>query len=319
MTLVLLLCVVNRNSNNSKKLLIQYLNVVYIICISSLLFWIIGSNLKIIHPTGSIISSWTGKEGVTIVVPSYFGIYFETQRLFFLRVFKVVRNSAIFTEAPMCSFHFCMALLIDVFVNNRFSLLRRIILTLGVISTFATTGYIVIIIAFTCKYVFSKSKLSLFNAAKILIVPVFLIIGILIANYLITEKMTYGTSGSTRLDDFRAGYSAWMDSPFIGNGFNNDDSIIRYMNKSVRRQGNYGFSNSPMRILAYGGIYLLLPYIIGIIASIRNAYKRGYDGMVFFGLFLFMFTFTLIPFQYISFFIIFSFPQIYKENISNLD
>lgn len=301
------------NVESLLQILIYYENIIYLVCIISLIFWIFGSYLGVIHSTGNVISYWTGQAGVSRTVKSYYGIYFEPQKINFLQVLIIVRNCAFFTEAPMCSLHFCLAFMIQLFVDPKKNNLRFLILLAGILSTFSTLGYICVVIAITTKYLLSKPRMVLMKLLKTLIVPILLIGSILIIIFFVIDKISYGTSGSTRLDDFRAGFLAWLDSPLFGNGFGNTDSYIKYMNSSMRLSNNNGFSNSFMQILAYGGIYLALPYLINIVCTFHHLIKkRSRDLLLFFALFCCLFFFTLVPFQYLSIFLMLSFTKLSK-------
>ena len=68
-------------------------------------------------------------------------------------------------------------------------------------------------------------------------------------------------SGMTHLDDFRAGFLAWLDSPIIGNGFDYEPAVQGYL--SDYRLSNPGLSNSFAYILATGGLAYLLVHLFG--------------------------------------------------------
>ena len=101
------------NENMVLKVLFSYEKIILFICIVSLFFYLFGSILGYIRSTGFIYSSWTNSTEFK-KVPTYYNIYYETQYLEFV-FFRIPKNSAIFTEAPMCSLHFSIALLIELF------------------------------------------------------------------------------------------------------------------------------------------------------------------------------------------------------------
>ncbi len=127
---------------------------------------------------------------------------------------------------------------------------------------------------------------------------------IIVVEQLLETKMD-STSGSARMDDFVAGFKAWMDHPLMGNGFSNNSAILQYM--STYRIKNTGFSNSLMQILSYGGLYLLAPYVGAAVYGIYKIMrKRDWNELAFTVLFIVMFVFTVTSFQMLSIFTFFS-------------
>lgn len=295
------------------NLLYKYEKLVIAICMVSLFFWFFGTFLGIIGSTGSIQSNWTGQKGVTVAVKSYYGIYYETQKINFLNKFILTRNTAIFTEAPMCSFHFCLAFLIELFLKRNSDRKLLWILGVGVLTTIASSGYIVIMLALFANYIIRQPRDKAYRIIKLFIIPILIITVIVVVENLIYNKMQ-GTSGTTRIDDFIAGYKAWMDHPLLGNGYGNEDAYIQYMTKSARRSNNYGFSNSPMQILAYGGVYMIAPYIFSIIIGITNYIKRKQWKLLSFEmLFMILFIITIVPFQLLTIYIFIFFTEYILE------
>lgn len=265
----------------------KYASIVVVIASFSLFFWLLGSILGYIKPTGYLYTTWLGKDSLK-KVSSYYGIYFETQSVtFFGLTKKVIRNSAIFTEAPMASMVFSTAFAAEVLMQEKLSWKRCILLILAVLSTISTTGYIVVMITIGLKYVFTRARTKEAFLLKQLLLPLAIVMGVIILSFLISQKL--GTnSGSTRVDDFIAGYKAWKNAPLFGHGYGNDEIIKKYM--SSFRSANTGFSNSPMLVLAYGGIYLFFPYCISVLIGffwfVKSGCGIGWDFIWYFYLFL---------------------------------
>ncbi len=281
-------------SKNKKFSLLQKLDrIICLIAIVSLFFWVFGSILGIVHPTGTVITDWTGMEGVKRSVKTYYNLYFEPHSYSIFGV-KIVKNSGIFTEGPMASFVFVTALLYELYLAENKNIKTIALLCVAIVSTISTTGYLITIIAFMISYLQTKRR-GVFQTIKILILPIMLIVGIVAFSSVLETKLS-SVSGSIRMDDFSAGFKAWMDSPLWGNGIGNSNSFQQYM--SSFRSFNLGFSNSLMNILAFGGIMLFLPYLFAFAYIIkRSANNRNYHLLAFFILFFTMFLITLAPFQ----------------------
>ena len=288
--------------NSMVDTLKKYTDIVLLIAMISLFFWLFGSTLKMFDPTGYLYTSWTGNDFLHRA-PSYYGIYFETQWADFFGIVRgMIRNTAIFTEAPMCSFVFTTAFSAELLLNQEVNKRRCGILMAAIISTLSTTGYTAVILAVGLRFAFSKSRSVSATVFKMIALPVAAVVGSTILICLIEEKLGTG-SGVTRIDDFAAGFKAWLDAPIFGNGYGNMASIQRHM--SSFRRGNTGFSNSPMVILAYGGVYLFIPYLAMVSwYMIRLVRRRQWLRCSFYLVFLYSFIITIVPFQMLTFYLL---------------
>lgn len=273
-----------------------YVDIVTIIGIISLLFWILGSNLHLINPNKYILSTWSSFNNWAQLVPSYFNIYFEPQQ-----INGLIRNSAIFPEAPMASLHFTVALSIEWLLrrNDKFHIAKLVILIICIISTFSSTGYIAVILLLCYKILFSEN--AFISRIKPVIIVV-VIVGIIVIQNILSQKLVT-ESGSIRIDDYVAAYNAWKDNPIMGLGIASS-KIQNYM--SLWRGYNLGFSNTIMDILAHGGIYVSLIYVLALIYSIKESFKyKNWNMLMFiiiviYLLFTTLFTNTLLLFNVLA-------------------
>lgn len=287
--------------NSMEDTIRKYTNVVVGIAAASLFFWIFGSLLGFLRPTGYLYTSWTDGDFLH-KAPSYFGIYFETQGgNFFGFLVGMVRNTAIFTEAPMCSFVFTTALSAEILLNKEPEKLRCVILIAAVISTLSTSGYTAMVLILGLKYILTKPKSIFGKVYKSVTLPAVAILGVVVFILLVEDKLN-SLSGIIRIDDFAAGFKAWLDAPIFGNGYENISSIQQYM--SAFRRYNLGFSNSPMAVLAEGGIYLFMPYLTAVLHGITGLIqKRRWAQCSFYLVFLYSFIITVIPYQMLTFYL----------------
>ena len=273
----------------------KYVDIMYFIAIVSLFIWLFGSVLGVIHPTGIITTSWTGSTQ-TISVPTYFGIQFEPQSLSFGWI-KLARNSACFTEGPIAAFAFGVALLLEIFLKEQKSNLRTLVLILTTLSTLTVTGYLIVIVVLITQYISVRPKMSFLQAIKIIMIPVLFTLTALVVYNLFIDKLDT-TSGSIRIDDFRAGYFVWRSNLLFGAGYLNEASIRS--NMALWRSYNMGYSNSLMCILAQGGLYLSWLYLVPFIVCLYNFFvKRYIKELVFVGIIFVMFTITTVCYQYL--------------------
>lgn len=268
-----------------------YVNIIFAIALVSILFWVFGSILHIL-PFHTSVISWGGIREIK----QYFNIYFEPQTINFMNIYIGIRNTACFTEAPMASLHFSIALMLECLVKTKKNIIKIVVLCLGIITTFSTTGYLIAISVFG--WIMVKKLWEDDFARKLIpIIGAFLFcIGIII---LLKRINTKGT-GDVRVDDFRACFLAWKTSPFWGTGYDNTNVIKSFM--SDFRKNNMGLSNTIGPILAQGGLFLFAPYvwcaIKGILACIS---KRNWDLLVCTLLFIVLTTITIVPYQWLYF------------------
>lgn len=296
--LVMYLCYTRENP----RLLFVYRNIIIVVAIISMFFWLFGSILQIIKPTGLVMSSWTGENGIRYI-PSYFGIYFETQMTLFhgWNIQNFIRNSAIYAESPLASLNFCLALAINLFLEKKPSQIKNIILILAILSTTSATGIFILFICLLGKILLSRKKNKINLFIKAFWLPIILVITIVITSIMFKQKMSVN-SGFLRIDDFIAGFKAWMVNPLFGSGFGNAQTLFQNVSYSRMIRNQLGISNSTAIILSQGGLYLMLPYILcyiqGIIRDIKN---KRYNYLIVYIIFLILLNCNVVPYLYLTF------------------
>lgn len=287
------------NNQFYKKIILfkRFNFIVTIICIISLFFWIFGSFLNIISPTGYIKFYWPKITNV----PSYYNLYFETQYIDFLYKYAIKRNTAIFTEGPM----FSLVLMCAIMFYYRFGREYKFpkyqiwIYSLAMISNASVTG-ILFLVGIGILILYNSNRFKKYkNLIFILLVPCAIILGL----YLAQEKTATG-SYSLRMDDYIAGFKTWLESPLYGTGFNSFDAVVKNM---LSTRGNKGYSNSFFAILTQGGILYLAMYIIPIIISIKKfldlSNARNFLQLIIAFSYLYMLFFIIFQTCFINFFI----------------
>ena len=298
--LIYILTSVIYTGKNASPFLFRLSNVIYVIAVISLFFWIVGTVFHIIQPTGNVVSTWTGEGALSTVCNSYYGIYFETQEV--SSSFGILyRNSAFFSEAPMASYIFVIGFLIEFFMVERKSKLRVLILVASILSTFSTMGIIAVILSFSLNVLFSKPKISFIRVLKIIILPIVGVFVCLMAYDIISSKLQ-SVSGITRIDDIIAGFQAWKTNLLFGTGFGNMTVINSYMSRW--RAYNTGYSNSLMMILAQGGILFGIVYGFVYAKCIIESYKVNSRIFSLFLVFALTTVFTIVIYRWITIFIL---------------
>ncbi|WKF71652.1 hypothetical protein QYM39_02995 [Pediococcus pentosaceus] len=276
--------IVNRKNN----LLLKFRNVVLVLAVISLVFWLVA--MIGFLPNSSTVIDW----GRIKVINGYFHVHYIAQGTTdFLGLQGIVRNTGIFVEAPMYSYVLSLALITDVFFGTRSKgySKKSLLLMATIFTTTSSTGAILVILVIFSKIVFLSTRIS--KSIKVILLIFLLPIVTAAVSYIVKSKLdsNWYSSTSIRINDFVAGYQAWKNHWILGNGLNNYDAILQNMDyRRLRLNANDGFSTGLMEVLAYGGIIYGLYFLIPIVMLIKK------DKKVFLvaGISFVLFTFTLV-------------------------
>ena len=237
----------------------SFVNLVVLMSILSTCLWVLGPITRIIQPDCMILNTWVSGVTAPYLVPGYRHLLYLVQIADIGA--SVWRNTGIYPEAPMFSFVLSSAYILELCLVERPRRFVIAILVSVIVTSFSTAGLIVVIVGLVGDY-YSHAHADGrgFNLRTLILI--LLIAAATIIGFQLLEAKLSSSSGSTRIDDYFAGYKAWIESPILGHGFNGYESIERYF--SMFRGNNTGFSNSPMYLLAIGGIVLFSVYLLGI-------------------------------------------------------
>lgn len=256
----IIIVIVIINSGNMILTMRKFINIVLILSIISLFFWVLGSNFGIIKPTNYVVNDWNGGS----IIPSYYNIYFESQSI---SIFgnELVRNSGVYPEVPMWNLLLCVAVVFQEYFIKKTNW-KTILLVVTILSTTSTTG--VFVLGLIIIYKLSIKYNGLIKYIGLCIVPM-----VMYLLLIVWDNKSESGSANIRFDDYRAGFLAWKDNIFFGSGFMSGlKNIEQYMDTTIRI--NYGYSNALFVILAQGGLLLLVLYFYPMI---RILLSRRYD------------------------------------------
>lgn len=268
----------------------EFINLMVVLSILSILFWFIGSTLHLIQPNDLAIIDW----GRIQSVPSYHNIYFEIQEI---PIIGGVRNTGIFCEAPMYSFFLSLAFVLQTVFLKQLLNFKTIILGLTILTTVSATGLIIVVSSLIFYFQNNKGNTTYKYIYDLFISVTSFVIGIIYVINIFHNRLNT-ISFMTRIDDINAGIKTWMTSPLFGTGYDNLTPILKYM--SIFRSDNLGFSSGIFGVLSQGGIYLLLFYVVPIISlCIYSFFNKYYEFAFFSILFLILLVFSVV--QYVNF------------------
>lgn len=233
------------------SIFLRYSNTVVVIACISLAMWILCSILKFISPTGMIPYEWSQK---TYSIPTYWGIYFETQSVFISGQW-ILRNTGIFNEGPMYNMVLCMAFAIEYFIRQERSKFRLWILAITIITTFTTTGQF-FLIGIIFWEVLRKTG-SKYRTVLMVTLPIVLCVGYILTSEILENKKETGGEESidSRTEDIEYCIEAGLEHPILGIGITSGEGEGLWKGKQL------GSSNSIFAIFARGGLYTLTLYV----------------------------------------------------------
>lgn len=254
-------------------------DLIIIISIIALFFWLFGSTLKMISPTGSMYTTW-GRVNRS----SYLGIYFEIP-VSALGI-GLYRNVAIFGEAPAYCFFLCACWLYEEFMNEKSNMYRKGILLLSICTTISTTGFLIIFYGLFIKLAeYMKTHRKFMKLKWLCLITVAIIILLLFYRLMMGEGKTM--SLGIRQNDYINGIKAWMTSPLYGLGYQVDTQIY-----------NTGFSNSISLVLLNGGIIWALVYFTPLVSIVYWGYKNK-ELIVYWGIGIcILFSISIVGYTY---------------------
>lgn len=297
-------------------LMVKFRNIMVVLAAVSLFFWLFGSIFHVIPVTGIHISNWMGNLNET-EVKSYFGVYYEMQHIHFLGRITIIRNVMVFNEAPMAAICLGIALMIEKLYLKNDGKVGEKILIVAMITTFSTSGYLVMLAVLLYCFLAKKPKNQVVYILKIFSIPVLFGVAIFLGIAVLVDKMD-SLSGTIRMDDYVSGIRAWRMNPLVGDGMGSVKAM-----KAARplwRQNSEGFSSAIIMILVQGGLYIASAYVLIFLHSIRNFMKRNRDMLMFLGLFLFFLVTTVVPYNYLTVAILcFMLSQAEAKSVQKLD
>lgn len=268
------------------NLLYKFSNIIFILALLSLVFWIFGSNMETIPYTGLVPTQWGGDDRF---IPTYYGLYFETQE-YTLFSESYIRNSGVFCEAPMFNFVLCTALAIDLFLRPVKKVIRPLIFVVTIISTMSATGIILIILMLTFILLEKQGKQKNFIGLTI-IGLVLAVMFLSISSVMDSKKETGSNSYNNRSEDIVRCMEVGMEHPFLGIG------ILYPANEFGGQANMFGFSNSTFTSFAHGGFYFLFLFIVSLLivpfSIVKKTKRKRLIPFILCYFILFTFTVTL--------------------------
>lgn len=297
--LFIIYSIYKQKCNKSNELLLKISNIIIVLAIISLIFYLFGSCLKLIDPSNTTLIEWGGIRDIS----NYYNLYYEAQDITMYGK-EFYRNTGIFSEAPMYSFLLCIALMVQLFLKKKLNKINITILMATIFSTLSTTGVLVSSVLIILKFIVGKSKKRVNLIVKLLVLPIIIFSAVIVGTYFTKDKVN-GSSGSytVRMDDLGNGIRAWKEHKIIGIGYGRQDLTAGYT--TLYNKTNNGASSGLMTVLPEGGIYLLSIYLMAVILSIKYGIKNRNINLIIISITTTsLFTITAIQYTYIMIYLL---------------
>ena len=242
--------------------------IVEIISITGLFFFVFGTVLNLVKPTGYYSDSQIGWGRNTYY--SYYNVIFSgaNSSMVSANIFGYigVPNYAIFTEPPMYAYFLITVLYVELnMLPGKLRISRIILVVISCLSTFSTNAYLGMVICFS---IYIYTHMGAVKKIRVIIAPV----GYIAYEILSAKAINKAMSFNVRVDDILTCFKCFVQHPLIGVGFENAEALDQY--RLIYR--HYAASSSGiMSILAYGGIvwgiWYIVPFIIAVKRFIGNS------------------------------------------------
>lgn len=189
----------------------------------------------------------------------------------------IYKNIGIFMEAPGFAFPLVVSLWWEYFGRPTFNKKHVLVFLITLVSTFSAKGIIIgIFVTFLFMYSKASDRIVFWKRIKrFLILPILGVAILIVAKVLGTKiSASTGTHGSwaTRVSDVWAAWTTWMEHPFFGVGFYNLPEIYKHY---IPERHNGAPTMGLLNVLAFGGIYMFVGYLGGLLRFyLKGNYRK---------------------------------------------
>ncbi len=279
-------------------LLYKLSDIVLVLAVISLVCFTLGTVLGVLPGRQEVTYYWAEK---TRTCGTYFHLYYESQKIVFLGR-EMVRNCGPFTEAPGFAIFLVYATAVETLLRDKLRPVRCTILTLAALTTFSAKAILLVVLAFGLRYVVVERRTIAARRLRMLLLPAVALLMAAAAVVLIGDKMT-SHSFYIRMDDLFACVKTWLTAPLFGTGYWNDKSIAPFFTYPDRYDD--GLSMGFALLLAEGGLYLLLFYILCAVFCLRRFRGESRRRMIaFFITYAGLLFITNMPYSFLAMFLL---------------
>ena len=284
--------------SNTKSIWIKFENIMLVIAVLSLFFYLFGTVLGILRPSGVAHFQYAGQ---IRTCNTYYRLFYEAQSLRGISYLgSNIRNCGIFIEAPMFNVLLCFAFIVEITYRKNIRKSVLVIFVLAILTTWTTTGYLFLIVMVAAKILQAK-KGSIWNTAKLMSIPLIGLIAIYVILTILENKITSSASGSAsvsvRLDHMIAYLKMFISRPLFGYGYGNQAAFYELATY------DQGYSVGLIAFLGRYGIFVFLLYIVPWLRMLLYSLRKGRYLYYCMGSFVCLFL-TAVVYQPIMYFVV---------------
>ncbi|MGI1812060.1 O-antigen ligase family protein [Priestia sp. TGN 0903] len=248
---VVVLLIIKYCMIGEKNLFKIFHNLIVGIAVYTLFTYLFFDILSILPPSTEVINDKPYRV--------WLGLHFHGQITSWYGV-NVFRNNSIFWEPGVWQIYLNYALIYQLFFSKKVNKKILTVLLINLITTFSTTGNIICLMILLVAFLKFKPKTQATLFLKYYLLIPLVAVGFFVAIYLFNQKVSGGgqRSYSLRQDDLLVGWELFLQKPFTGWGFLNNEG---YQNMVGVPNNSNGFISMLFQQGIAGAIFYLVPLI----------------------------------------------------------
>ena len=260
-------------------LLYKHADIVCVIAAMSLLVYLCSVFHVNTMPSDPIYITWTGGKGTQEHINLLNLCHLSMSHKWQMSNVELLRNMGFFVEPLMFAIPLITALHTELFLRKRADgghLYRALLLSVVLVTANSTIGVMLTAIAWGAKSLSESVRRRKWWLVAVIIGGVIAACALL---YLTKKSVRYevtevsGNSIGDHIEDFKAGFKAFLHRPLVGGGYN-DEACIRAFMPLFKLEHNPGLSNSVATVLGEGGLMLgtlcLIPFLVCLLCLFRK-------------------------------------------------
>jgi hypothetical protein len=254
---------------HEKNLFKIFHNLIVGIAVYTLFTYVFFDVLSILPPSTEVINDKPYRV--------WLGLHFHGQITSWYGM-NVFRNNSIFWEPGVWQIYLNFALIYQLFFNKKVNKKVLTVLLINLITTFSTTGNIICLVILLVAFLRFKPKTQATLFLKYYLLVPLVVGGVFVAIYLFNQKVSGGgqRSYSLRQDDLLVGWELFLQKPFTGWGFLNNEGYRAMV--GVPNNSN-GFISMLFQQGIAGAIFYLIP-LVALFKKIAST-RRAFTALIF--------------------------------------
>lgn len=236
-------------NNELESFFVKLSNVIFILAVLSLAAYFLGAIMHVIPEDRVVLL----RNGHRYTIRSYFGLTYIGQEGMFLGQ-DVLKNTGIYLEAPGWALPLTLGIFVELFIKEKRSLFRILVIIFTAITAFSTKAFITVPLLLVADFMRDKNyRDKALAKIKVVIAPLLILAFIMGAVYLIQLKSTDSVISFTqRGEDTVAALNVWKNYLLLGCGFGNLSAFEVYLTY----QSESSIASGMLKMFAQCGLFI---------------------------------------------------------------